>query len=98
MISRRAWGRASTSSRFSLHPVGGHRAHLALRGREDEQRLGRDGGAGHGSGEGGVDIHFDCWAIQSDYIYRFGQDNEFRISVNLLGVGQAATSARGLGF
>ena len=47
---------------------------------------------------GGVDIHFDCWAIQSDYIYRYGQDNEFRISVNLLGVGQAATSARGLGF
>ena len=47
---------------------------------------------------GGVDIHFDCWAILSEYIYRFGQDNEFRMSVNLLGVGQAATSARGLGF
>jgi LPS-assembly protein len=47
---------------------------------------------------GGVDIHFDCWAILSEYIYRYGQDNEFRISVNLLGVGQAATSARGLGF
>jgi LPS-assembly protein len=47
---------------------------------------------------GGVDIHFDCWAILSEYIYRYGQDNEFRISVNLLGVGTAATSARGLGF
>jgi hypothetical protein len=47
---------------------------------------------------GGVDIHFDCWAILSEYIYRFGQDNEFRFSVNLLGVGQAATAARGLGF
>ena len=47
---------------------------------------------------GGVDIHFDCWAILSEYIYRHGQDNEFRFSVNLLGVGQAATAARGLGF
>jgi len=47
---------------------------------------------------GGVDIHFDCWAILSEYIYRYGQDNEFRLSVNLLGVGQAATAARGLGF
>jgi hypothetical protein len=47
---------------------------------------------------GGVDIHFDCWAILSEYIYRFGQDNEFRISVNLLGVGQVSTTSRGLGF
>jgi LPS-assembly protein len=48
---------------------------------------------------GGLDIHFDCWAILSEYIYRYGQDNEFRLSINLLGVGQAATSARGgLGF
>ena len=47
---------------------------------------------------GGVDIHFDCWAILSEYIYRYGQDSEFRISINLLGVGQAATGARGLGF
>lgn len=47
---------------------------------------------------GGIDIHFDCWAILSEYIYRYGQDNEFRLSINLLGVGQAATAARGLGF
>jgi LPS-assembly protein len=47
---------------------------------------------------GGLDIHFDCWAILSEYIYRYGQDNEIRFSVNLLGVGQAATQARGLGF
>jgi LPS-assembly protein len=47
---------------------------------------------------GGLDIHFDCWAILSEYIYRFGQDNELRFSINLLGVGQAATAARGLGF
>ena len=47
---------------------------------------------------GGVDIHFDCWAILSEYIYRYGQDNEFRLSINLLGVGQAATATRGLGF
>jgi LPS-assembly protein len=47
---------------------------------------------------GGLDIHFDCWAIKTEYIYRYGQDSEFRISVNLLGVGQASTGAKGLGF
>lgn len=47
---------------------------------------------------GGLDIHFDCWAILTEYIYRFGQDNELRFSINLLGVGQVATQARGLGF
>jgi LPS-assembly protein len=47
---------------------------------------------------GGLDIHFDCWSITTEYVYRYGQDSEFRFSVNLLGVGQAGTSARGLGF
>jgi LPS-assembly protein len=47
---------------------------------------------------GGFDIHFDCWAITTEYVYRYGQDTEFRFSVNLLGMGQASTSARGLGF
>jgi LPS-assembly protein len=47
---------------------------------------------------GGLDIHFDCWAITTEYVYRHGQDSEFRFSVNLLGLGQTSTSARGLGF
>jgi LPS-assembly protein len=47
---------------------------------------------------GGFDIHFDCWAITTEYVYRYGQDTEFRFSVNLLGMGQASTSARGIGF
>ncbi|HEV2056620.1 MAG TPA: LPS assembly protein LptD [Methylomirabilota bacterium] len=47
---------------------------------------------------GGLDIHFDCWAITTEYVYRYGQDSEFRFSVNLLGIGQASTSAGGLGF
>ena len=47
---------------------------------------------------GGLDIHFDCWAILGEYIYRYGQDSEFRISINLLGVGSVQTAARGLGF
>jgi LPS-assembly protein len=47
---------------------------------------------------GGFDIHFDCWAITTEYVYRYGQDSEFRLSVNLLGLGQASTSAGGLGF
>jgi LPS-assembly protein len=45
-----------------------------------------------------LDIHFDCWAITTAYVNRYGQDSEFRISVNLLGLGQTSTSARGLGF
>jgi LPS-assembly protein len=47
---------------------------------------------------GGLDIHFDCWAITTEYIYRYGQDSEFRLSVNLLGVGQVSTGAKGSGF
>lgn len=47
---------------------------------------------------GGLDIQFDCWAITTEYIYRYGQDSEFRFSVNLLGLGQVSTAARGSGF
>jgi LPS-assembly protein len=47
---------------------------------------------------GGLEIHFDCWAITTEYVYRYGQDSEFRFSVNLLGLGKASTSAGGLGF
>jgi LPS-assembly protein len=47
---------------------------------------------------GGLDIRFDCWTITTEYVYRYGQDSEFRFSVNLLGLGQASTSAGGLGF
>jgi LPS-assembly protein len=47
---------------------------------------------------GGLDIHFDCWAITTEYVHRYGQDSEFRFSVNLLGMGQTSTSASGLGF
>jgi LPS-assembly protein len=47
---------------------------------------------------GGLDIHFDCWAITTEYVHRYGQDSEFRFSISLLGVGQAGTGARGLGF
>ena len=49
-------------------------------------------------GPRGLDIHFDCWAIRTEYIYRYGQDSEFRFSLNLLGVGQASTGAKGSGF
>ena len=46
----------------------------------------------------GLDIRFDCWAITTDYVHRYGQDNEFRISVNLLGVGQTGAKMGGFGF
>ena len=47
---------------------------------------------------GGLDIQFDCWGITTEYVHRYGQDSEFRISINLLGVGETSTSTRGLGF
>jgi LPS-assembly protein len=43
---------------------------------------------------GGLDIHFDCWAISVEVIHRYASDDEIRFSVNLLGVGQAGTSGR----
>jgi len=46
----------------------------------------------------GLDIHFDCWAITTEYVSRHGQDNELRFSVNLLGLGQTGTKVGGLGF
>jgi LPS-assembly protein len=44
---------------------------------------------------GGLDIHFDCWAIGVEVIHRYASDDEIRFSVNLLGVGQVGTSGRG---
>jgi LPS-assembly protein len=52
-----------------------------LRGRAIENRV-------------GIDWRFDCWAISAEYVNRRGDENEFRISVNLLGLGQTGTSAR----
>jgi hypothetical protein len=37
---------------------------------------------------------FSCWSIMAEYVNRHGDENEFRISINLLGVGQVGTSAR----
>ena len=46
----------------------------------------------------GLDIHFDCWAITTEYVHRYGQDSEFRFSVNLLGLGQTGGKVGGFGF
>ena len=35
----------------------------------------------------GLDIKFQCWAVALEYITRFRNSNEFRFTVNLLGVG-----------
>jgi hypothetical protein len=43
---------------------------------------------------GGFEWRFDCWSIMATYIKRHQGDNEFRFSVNLLGIGQVGTSAR----
>jgi len=42
----------------------------------------------------GIDWRFDCWAIAAEYVNRHGNESEFRISINLLGIGQTGTSAR----
>jgi LPS-assembly protein len=35
----------------------------------------------------GIDIKFQCWALSLEYITRFQSSNEFRFTLNLLGVG-----------
>jgi len=42
----------------------------------------------------GIDWRFSCWSVMAEYVNRQGDENEFRISVNLLGLGQVGTSAR----
>jgi LPS-assembly protein len=39
----------------------------------------------------GVDIHFQCWAILLEYVDRHNNEDEFRFSINLLGLGQTGT-------
>jgi lipopolysaccharide assembly outer membrane protein LptD (OstA) len=55
-----------------------------LKGRAIENRI-------------GIDWRFDCWSIIAEYVNRHGDENEFRISINLLGLGQIGTGAR-MGF
>ena len=35
----------------------------------------------------GLDIKFQCWALALEYITRFQSSNEFRFTLNLLGIG-----------
>jgi hypothetical protein len=42
----------------------------------------------------GLEWRFDCWAIMTQYITRLQGGNEFRFSVNLLGVGETGTSTK----
>ena len=42
----------------------------------------------------GIDWRFSCWSVMAEYVNRHGDENEFRISINLLGLGQVGTSAR----
>jgi hypothetical protein len=39
----------------------------------------------------GVDLHFQCWAILLEYVDRHNNEDEFRFSVNLLGLGQTGS-------
>ncbi len=61
--------------------VRGSTAWDVLRGRSIENRV-------------GVDWRFSCWSIIAEYVNRHGDENEFRVSLNLLGLGQLGTSAR----
>ena len=42
----------------------------------------------------GLEWRFDCWAIMTQYITRLQGGNEFRFTVNLLGVGETGTSTK----
>ena len=39
----------------------------------------------------GIDWRFSCWSIMAEYVNRHVDGHEFRISINLLGVGQLGT-------
>jgi LPS-assembly protein len=56
-----------------------------LRGRAIENRI-------------GIDWRFSCWSVSAEYVNRHSDESEFRVMVNLLGVGQVGTSARAGGF
>ncbi len=58
--------------------VQGSTAWDVLRGRAIENRV-------------GIDWRFSCWSVMAEYVNRRGDENEFRISINLLGVGQVGT-------
>jgi hypothetical protein len=45
-----------------------------------------------------IDWRFSCWSVTAEYVNRHSDESEFRIMVNLLGVGQVGTSARAGGF
>jgi LPS-assembly protein len=46
----------------------------------------------------GIDWRFSCWSVSAEYVNRNSDESEFRVMVNLLGVGQVGTSARAGGF
>jgi hypothetical protein len=41
----------------------------------------------------GVEVKFQCWALLAEYISRYNDDNEFRFTLNLLGVGGIGTGS-----
>jgi LPS-assembly protein len=61
--------------------VRGSTAWDVLKGRAIENRV-------------GIDWRFSCWSIMAEYVNRHGDENEFRVSINLLGLGQLGTAAR----
>ena len=44
--------------------------------------------------EAGFDWRFSCWSVTAEYVNRHNNESEFRVMVNLLGVGQVGSSAR----
>ena len=42
----------------------------------------------------GIDWRFSCWSVMAEYVNRHNNESEFRVMVNLLGVGQVGSSAR----
>ena len=43
-------------------------------------------------GRVGIDWRFQCFSIMADYVYRHGNENQFRFAISLLGIGQFGTS------
>jgi hypothetical protein len=39
----------------------------------------------------GIELHYQCWAIMIEYVDRHNSEDEVRLSINLLGLGQVGT-------
>jgi hypothetical protein len=45
----------------------------------------------------GIELHWQCWSLATEFIQRTGRDDEIRFTLNLLGVGAPLSTNVGVG-